>query len=63
MMPKLPGTMLSSHLKHYFIPSDYARWARKALAACHMGNHSITEYIDYFLVAPYLLYRYLEIRG
>ena len=41
-------TTLSSHLHHYFIPSDYKKRARKALAACHMGNKSVTEYIDAF---------------
>ena len=32
----------------YFVPSDYTRHARKALANCHMGKHSITDYIDDF---------------
>ena len=41
-------TTLSSYLRHYYIPSDYKRRARKALAACGMGNRSITEYIDAF---------------
>ena len=41
-------TKLSSHLHYYSIPSDYKKRARKALAACCMGNRSITEYINAF---------------
>ena len=32
----------------FFVPSDYARHARKALVNRHMGKHSITDYIDDF---------------
>ena len=32
----------------YFVPSDYARRARKALTNCRMGKRGITEYIDDF---------------
>ena len=32
----------------YFVLSDYARCAKKALANCHMGKCSITDYIDNF---------------
>ena len=32
----------------YFVLSDYARCARKALANCRMGKHNITDYIDDF---------------
>ena len=32
----------------YFVPSDYARRARKALANFHMGKYNITDYIDDF---------------
>ena len=30
----------------YFVPNDYARHARKALANSHMGKHNIMDYID-----------------
>ena len=32
----------------YFVPSDYARRAQKALAKCCMGKHNIADYIDDF---------------
>ena len=32
----------------YFVPSDYARRAQKALANCCMGKCSIMDYIDDF---------------
>ena len=32
----------------YFVPSDYARRARKALANCCMAKRSITDCIDDF---------------
>ena len=32
----------------YFLPSNYARRARKALANCHMGKHNITDCFDDF---------------
>ena len=32
----------------YFVPSDYARCAWKALANCHMGKCNIMDYIDDF---------------
>ena len=32
----------------YFVPSDYARHAKKALANCCMGKCNITDYIDDF---------------
>ena len=32
----------------YFVPSDYSRRANKALANCHMGKCSITDYINNF---------------
>ena len=32
----------------YFVPSDYARHSRKALANCWMGKCNITDYIDGF---------------
>ena len=32
----------------YFVPSDYARCARKALTNLRMGKRGITEYIDDF---------------
>ena len=32
----------------YFVPSDYARCARKALANCHMEKRNITDYINDF---------------
>ena len=32
----------------YFVSSDYARHARKALTNCRMGKRGITEYIDDF---------------
>ena len=32
----------------YFVPSDYARCARKALTNCRMGKCGIMEYIDDF---------------
>ena len=54
-------TTLSSHLHHYFIPSNYKRRARKALAAYFMGNRSVTEYIQCFLQAPCLLCRCVRI--
>ena len=31
-----------------FVPSDYARHTRKALAKCRIGKCSITDYIDDF---------------
>ena len=39
-------TTPSSHLHYYFIPSNYKKRGRKALAACHISNRSVTEYID-----------------
>ena len=32
----------------FFVPSDYARRARKALTNCRMSKRGITEYIDDF---------------
>ena len=32
----------------YFVLSDYARSAKKALANCHLGKYSIMDYIDKF---------------
>ena len=32
----------------YFVLSDYARHARKALANCYIGKCNITDYIDDF---------------
>ena len=32
----------------YFVPSDYDRRSRKALANFHMGKCNITDYIDDF---------------
>ena len=32
----------------YFVPSDYARRAQKALANCRMGKCNVTDYIDDF---------------
>ena len=32
----------------YFVPSDYARCARKALTNYRLGKRGITEYIDDF---------------
>ena len=40
--------MLFSHLWYYFIAFNYAKRARKVLAAFHIGNCNITEYIDTF---------------
>ena len=39
---------IRAHIITYFVPSDYARHARKALANCHMGKRNIPDYIDDF---------------
>ena len=39
---------IRAHMLAYFVPSDYARRAQKALANCHMGKCNIMDYIDDF---------------
>ena len=39
---------IRAHMLAYFVPSDYARCAQKALANCHMGKCNIMDYIDDF---------------
>ena len=39
---------LSSHLRYYFIPSNYKKRAKEALAAYLIGNRSVTKYINTF---------------
>ena len=39
---------IGAHMLAYFVPSDYARHARNALANCRMGKRNITNYIDDF---------------
>ena len=39
---------IRAHMLAYFVPSDYARRAKKALANCHMGKRNIMDYIDDF---------------
>ena len=40
--------VLHAHMLAYFVPSDFARWVRRNLVACHMGGHTATDNIDDF---------------
>ena len=41
-------SIIRAHVLAYFVPSDYAKHARKSLANFCMGKRNITDYIDDF---------------
>ena len=44
----LTFAVLRAHMLAYFVPSDFARRARRNLVACQMGGRTATDYIDDF---------------
>ena len=44
----LTFAVLRAHMLEYFVPSDFARRARRNLVACQMGGCTATDYIDDF---------------